>query len=205
MQRLEAGPPSEPALKPALEALEAGLLVALPTDTVYGLAVHPARPGATDRLFAAKGRPRKLELPVLVADLDQALSLTAAVPDWVQRLMERFWPGPLTLVVGRRPGLAIDLGEDRVTVGLRCPDHRVPRALCRLAGPLAVTSANRHGRPPLSTAFEVASVFGSTVEVILDGDRCAGAPSTVIDCTAPEPRCLRHGGLRWDEVVSALA
>jgi tRNA threonylcarbamoyl adenosine modification protein (Sua5/YciO/YrdC/YwlC family) len=197
--------PPPDALARARQALEAGLLVALPTDTVYGLAVDPAQKGAADRVFAAKRRPRGVELPVLVADVEQALSLAQAPAPWVHRLMVQLWPGPLTLVVSRAPGLQIDLGDDRATIGLRCPDHPVPRALCRLAGPLAVTSANHHGQPPLSTASEVAEVFGGEVEVILDGGRCAGVPSTVIDGTGPEPRCLRDGGLGWDRIVSALA
>jgi tRNA threonylcarbamoyl adenosine modification protein (Sua5/YciO/YrdC/YwlC family) len=196
-------PPPE-ALATASQALAAGLVVALPTDTVYGLAVDPAQHGAADRLFAVKRRPRGVELPVLVADIEQALSLAGAPAPWVRRLMEQFWPGPLTLVVARRPDLQIDLGDDRATIGLRCPDHPVPRALCRLAGSLAVTSANHHGQSPLSTASEVAEVFGSEVEVILDGGRCAGVPSTVVDGTGPEPRCLREGGLDWDRIASAL-
>jgi tRNA threonylcarbamoyl adenosine modification protein (Sua5/YciO/YrdC/YwlC family) len=197
--------PNPAALATARQALAAGLVVAVPTDTVYGLAVDPAQQGAADRLFAVKRRPRGVELPVLVADVDQALSLANAPAPWVRRLMVQFWPGPLTLVVARRPDLQIDLGDDRATIGLRCPDHPVPRALFRLAGPLAVTSANHHGQPPLSTASEVAEVFGREVEVILDGGRCTGVPSTVIDGTGPAPRCLREGGLAWDRIASALA
>jgi L-threonylcarbamoyladenylate synthase len=178
-------------------------VVALPTDTVYGLAIDPTRPGAADRLFAAKRRPRGVELPMLVADLGQALSLAAPPAGGVRRLMERLWPGPLTVVVRRRPGLFLDLGDNQETVGIRCPDHPAPRTLCRLAGPLAVTSANRHGRPPLSSAREVASVFAGDVEVVLDGGRCGGQPSTVVDCTGPRPRCLREGGLAWADVVAA--
>jgi tRNA threonylcarbamoyl adenosine modification protein (Sua5/YciO/YrdC/YwlC family) len=196
--------PHPAALATARRALESGLVVALPTDTVYGLAVDPARQGAADRLFAVKRRPRGVELPVLVADVEQALSLAHDPAPWVRRLMVEFWPGPLTLVVPRRPDLQIDLGDDRATIGLRCPDHPVPRALCRLAGSLAVTSANHHGQSPLSTASEVAEVFGGEVEVILDGGRCAGVPSTVIDGTGPDPRCLRQGGLNWDRIASAL-
>src|SRR3954468_12745678 len=124
-------------------ALEAGLVVAIPTDTVYGLAADPFRPGATDRIFEAKKRPRDVELPVLVADVEQALSLCAQelVAAGARRLMERFWPGPLTLVLPRRPGLDADLGSDDLTIGVRCPAHVVARTLCARVGPLAVTSA----------------------------------------------------------------
>lgn len=180
-------------------------MVALPTDTVYGLAIDPTRPGAAGRVFRLKRRPRGVELPVLVADVDQALTLADAPAPWVRRLMERFWPGPLTLVVPRHPHLRFDLGEDRATIGLRCPDHPVPRALCRLSGPLAVTSANHHGEPPLQVAGDVVSVFGSEVAVVLDGGPCAGVPSTVVDGTGAAPRCLRPGALDWAEVAAALA
>lgn len=199
-----SGPPPAAALASARAALEAALVVALPTDTVYGLAIDPTREGAADRLFSLKRRPRGVELPVLVADVDQALPLADAPASWVRQLMERFWPGPLTLVVPRHPALRFDLGQDHATIGLRCPDHPVPRALCRLAGPLAVTSANHHGQPPLSSASDVASVLGDEVEVILDGGRCAGVPSTVVDGTGPKPRCLRPGGLDWAELTAAL-
>jgi tRNA threonylcarbamoyl adenosine modification protein (Sua5/YciO/YrdC/YwlC family) len=199
------GPPQAVALAAARAALEDSLVVGVPTDTVYGLAIDPSRQGAADRLFGIKRRPRGVELPVLVADVDQALALADAPAPWVRQLMERFWPGPLTLVVPRLPSLRFDLGEDRATIGLRCPDHPVPRALCDLAGPLAVTSANHHGQPPLSTAGDVASVFGPEVAVILDAGPCAGVPSTVVDGTGGAPRCLRPGGLDWAEVTAALA
>ena len=199
------GSPNEAVLAKARVALEDGLVVAIPTDTVYGLAIDPTREGAADRLFGLKRRPRGVELPVLVADVDQALPLADTPAPWVRRLMERFWPGPLTLVVPRRAGLRFNLGQDPATIGLRCPDHPVPRALCRQAGPLAVTSANHHGQPPLSAADDVASLFGPGVAVILDGGPCTGVPSTVVDGTGPTPRCLRPGGLEWAEVTAALA
>jgi L-threonylcarbamoyladenylate synthase len=197
-------PPPQEALDAGAEALSAGQVVGLPTDTVYGLAVDPLHPGATDRLFATKGRPRTVELPVLVADIDQALELATAVPETARTLMARWWPGALTLVLPRRPDLALDLGSDEATIGIRCPDHPVPRALARSCGPLATTSANRHGEPPITTAAEVAEVLGEAVGLVLDAGTCAGAPSTVVDCTGAEPRCLREGRLPW-EVVQASA
>lgn len=196
-------PPPREAIDAALRALRGGGIVAVPTDTVYGLAADPFHAGATDRLFALKRRPRRVELPVLVATPDQALSMAVAVPDAAHHLMARYWPGPLTLVLPRRPDLNADLGEDDATIGVRCPDHAVPLALCHLLGPIATTSANRHGRPPCSSAAEVDAEFGEGVDLVLDGGECTGAPSTVIDCTGAEPRLLREGRLTWAEVLVA--
>ncbi len=191
------------SLEKARRALASGQVVALPTDTVYGLAVDPFQAGATDRLFALKGRPREVQVPILVADDEQAGQLTSAVPEMARRLMSRFWPGPLTLVLPRRPGLGVDLGADQTTVGVRRPAHAVPTAVCRRAGPLATTSANLHGQPPLTTAQEVTDAFGAGVTVVIDGGTCAGAPSTVVGCTGREPELLRQGGIPWEEVLAA--
>ena len=187
----------------AVRALASAQVVGLPTDTVYGLAADPFSIGAADRLFRLKRRPREVDLPVLVADEDQALALATAVPAAARRLMERFWPGPLTLVLPRDPDLRADLGTDEATVGVRCPAHPVPLGLCQAHGPIATTSANLHGQPTATTAAEVAAVFGDSVAVVLDGGPCAGAPSTVADCTGEEPRLLRQGRLPWDEVLAA--
>jgi tRNA threonylcarbamoyl adenosine modification protein (Sua5/YciO/YrdC/YwlC family) len=197
-------PPPETSVLAALEALADGRIVGIPTDTVYGLAADPFRPGATERLFEAKRRGRHVDLPVLVADREQALSLTQAVPDVASTLMERFWPGPLTLVLPRRPDLTADLGDDEATIGVRCPAHPVPLALCAKGGPIATTSANLHGEPTSQTAEEVVAVFGNAVAVVLDGGRRSGSPSTVVDCTGAEPRLLREGRVPWPEVLSAF-
>ena len=195
-------PPDE-AVRAAARALTAGHVVALPTDTVYGLAADPFRLGAADRIFRAKRRPRQVELPVLVADRDQVAAVAATVPDVARRLMDRHWPGALTLVLPRRAGISADLGGNEATVGVRCPDHPVPVAVCRAVGPLATTSANLHGRPPLTRAADVADAFGDAVPLVLDGGTCAGDPSTVVDCTGPEPRLLRQGRIPWEDVLAA--
>lgn len=195
----------EESLAAAVEALRDGLVVGIPTDTVYGLAVDPFAVGAADRVFEAKRRPRDVSLPVLVASVEQALSLATAVPPAAEALMARYWPGPLTVVLPRRPGLAADLGDDDVTVGVRCPDHPVPLALCAKAGPLATTSANLHGAPTSETADEVAAVFGAAVPIVIDGGRASGPPSTVVDCTGLEPRLLREGRVPWADVVALVA
>jgi len=189
-----------------MEALTAGAVVAIPTDTVYGLAVDPSVPGATEALFTLKSRPVDLALPVLVADVAQAdrLAGPAGLSPAARTLTGRFWPGALTIVTARRTGIGWDLGGDQHTIGLRCPDHATVRALCGRVGPLATTSANRHGGAPLVTADEVRAVFGEEVPV-LDGGRCHGRPSTVVDTTTDPPRLLREGVVPWDDVLGALS
>jgi L-threonylcarbamoyladenylate synthase len=197
-------PPPEASLVEALAVLAQGFPIGIPTDTVYGLAVDPFVPGASDRLFETKRRPRDVDLPVLVATTDQALALATAVPKAALSLMDRYWPGPLTLVIPRHPDLKADLGDDEATIGIRCPGHPVPLALSRRLGPLATTSANLHGQPTSVTAQDVAEVFGDAVPVVLDAGICAGSPSTVVDCTGVEPHLLREGRLPWDEIQAAL-
>jgi len=197
-------PPPHEALQAAVVELTGGRVVGIPTDTVYGLAVDPFRPGSTQCLFSAKDRPHGVALPVLVADLDQAETLTGAMRSGARSLATRWWPGGLTLVVPRPAGLAVDLGGDGTTVGLRCPAHPVPVALCRAVGPLATTSANRHGQPPATTAPGLARALGDSVRLILDGGRCAGSPSTVVDCTGPDITCLREGAIAWEKILATL-
>lgn len=196
--------PPDSALAVAIDALMDGQIVGVPTDTVYGLAVNPFVPGATGKIFEAKRRPRGVVLPLLVTDVEQARELTTDLPAEASVLMERFWPGPLTLVLRRRPGLDLDLGEEGATVGVRSPQHPVPLALCAKVGPLATTSANLHGEATLETADAVARVFGERVPVVLDAGRCAGDPSTVVDCTGQEPRVLRQGRIPPSAIAAAL-
>ncbi len=192
-------------LDAALAALRAGDVVAIPTDTVYGLAVDPTRPGATDALFALKDRPASLDLPVLVGSIDQAEAL--AGPDGLSRtrpdsLARMFWPGALTIVVPRRRGLDWALGGHGDTIGLRLPDHAVARTLCEV-GALATTSANVHGEEPCTDAASVRRAFGSKV-VVVDGGRCAGAPSTVVSLVEDVAQCLREGSVPWADISAAI-
>ncbi|MGI8491817.1 MAG: L-threonylcarbamoyladenylate synthase [Acidimicrobiales bacterium] len=198
---LTGGDPPEPAtLQAAADALRGGLVVGLPTDTVYGVAVAPGVAGATGALFALKGRPRTAELPVLVAGEEQLAGLVAEWPAVARRLVERHWPGPLTIVLRRRPELAWDLGGDGTTIGVRCPDHPVAMSLCRIAGPLATTSANRHGQPPVTTAAGLLRALPG-IGLVIDGGPCEGAPSTVVDCTTKVPKVLRAGRLSPAELA----
>ena len=176
-------------------ALLAGEVVLLPTDTVYGLAVIPTIPGATQKLFDRKGRDRTVPIAVLVADADQAWSVAGRpVSASALGLAARFWPGALTLVVDRDPDWPGDIGDGPATVGLRCPDHDMVRGLCREVGPLATTSANAHGMATPATAAEALAQVGS-VEVAVDTGPLRGAPSTVVDCTGPALRVLREGAV----------
>lgn len=181
-------------------ALRAGEVVALPTDTVYGVAVALSVEGATDGLFAVKQRPRDVDLPVLVASLDQAESL-GELAGRGRSLAERFWPGALTLVVNRHPALTADLGTSTHTVGLRCPDHDWVRRVCAEVGPIATTSANLHGQPPATTAAEVREQLGPDL-LVADGGTRAGAPSTVVDATGTELRLLRQGAISWERLTA---
>jgi len=196
-------PPAE-AIALAVEALAGGDIIGLPTDTVYGLAADPFHTGASDRLFRLKGRPRNVELPVLVSTEAQALSLCTAVPEAARRLMKRYWPGPITLVLPRRPDLEADLGEEDATIGIRCPAHPVPLAICEQIGPIATTSANRHQETALTTAKDVAESLGPELVLVLDAGTCNGRPSTVVDCTGEEPKVLREGQLSQEDVAAAI-
>ena len=188
----------------AQKALAAGLCIAIPTDTVYVLAVDPFVPGASDRLFALAERPREQDLSVLVSSVWQALNLATAVPEASRRLMDRCWPGPLTLVLPRDPEVAADLGDDDLTIGVRMSAHPVPLLLARDAGPLAVTTASATGEPDFETAEEVAEEFGADVPVVLDGGPCAGLPATVVDGTGEDLHLIREGRLPWDEIQQAI-
>lgn len=195
-------PPPPDVITAAVTALREGDIVGLPTDTVYGLAADPWRSGASDRLFLVKGRPRNVELPVFVAGSDQALEMATAVPAPARRLMDAFWPGALTIVLPRRPDLNADLGEDDATIGVRCPDHPVPLAICREFGPYATTSANRHGQSPVETAGRLAEDLPG-VALVLDAGRCAGQPSTVVDATGSDLKLLRPGSVPWEALLEA--
>lgn len=186
-------------------ALRAGAVVGIPTDTVYGLGVDPTIPGATDALFALKARPESLDLPVLVGSIERAEELAgpAGLSGTARNLAELFWPGPLTIVVPRRPGLDWALGAHTDTIGLRVPDHLLARRLCVDVGALATTSANVHGEAPCTDADAVERVFGPRV-VVIDGGRCAGAPSTVVSVLDGTPQCLREGAVAWADVLAAV-
>lgn len=195
-------------LDAAAAALAAGELVLLPTDTVYGVAADAFTPPAVAALLAAKNRGRTMPVPVLIGEASTLVGLVTVVPPVATRLAEAFWPGGLTLVLEHAASLAWDLGDAEGTVAVRLPDDEVARDLLRRTGPLAVSSANRSGRPAATTADEAVAQLGSQAAVALDdGPRDASAASTIVDCTVPAPRVLRVGAVPVDalrEVVPEI-
>lgn len=196
---------SPQAIAEAASALAAGQLVGLPTETVYGLAADATQEAAVHAVFAAKGRPAEHPLIVHVAEAAQVPQFAHTVPPFAQALMDAFWPGPLTLILPRRPGVAASAAGGQDSIGLRCPAHPVARALlaaCAERGVpgLAAPSANRFGRISPTTAQHVADEFGPEL-LVLNGGPCAvGIESTIIDCTRGQPVLLRPGQLPLDDI-----
>lgn len=190
----------------AVDVLRAGGLVAMPTDTVYGVGVSLGAEGGLSRLFAAKGRPFDRAIVLLVADLEQAGSVGVLSPA-ARALAARFWPGGLTLVLPHAPraGLPAELTAGLSTIGVRVPDHESPRALARALGPLPVTSANLSGQPDARDAAAVMGQLGARIDLILDGGPTrGGVPSTVVDCTGDLARILRVGAIDEAAIAAVL-
>ena len=199
----------------AAGALRSGALLGLPTETVYGLAADAASDAAVAQIFAAKGRPSDHPLIVHVAGAAGIAHFASAVPPFAQALVDAFWPGPLTLILPRRPGMATAATGGQDSVGLRCPDHPVALAVLRacasadgtLPGPpvlgVAAPSANRFGRVSPTTARHVQDEFGDAL-LVLDGGPCGvGIESTIIDCTRGVPVLLRPGAITREQVAAA--
>jgi L-threonylcarbamoyladenylate synthase len=192
----------------AVAALAAGALVALPTDTVYGLGVALDAVGGLGRLFAAKHRPLDRGIVLLLADHHQA-DVAGIMTPAAHVLAAAFWPGGLTLVVPQRAeaGFPPELTGGAATIGLRLPAHDAPRALAAAVGPLPVSSANRSGEPPAISAAEVVSQLGDSPDlaVVLDGGPAGGGvASTVVDCAIGPPRILRAGAIAVDVLAAVL-
>lgn len=192
-------------LDAAAAALSTGRLVLLPTDTVYGVAADAFTPSAVTSLLAAKNRGRTMPVPVLVGEASTLAGLVTDLPPTASALAQAFWPGGLTLVMEHAPSLAWDLGDAEGTVAVRLPDDDLARDLLRRTGPLAVSSANRSGRPAATTAQEAADQLGEHVAVVLDGGpRTGSAASTIVDCTGAVPRVLRVGAIPVERLRDAV-
>ena len=190
-------------LDKAFAALDNGGVVVFPTDTLYGLGADVFSLPALQRIFAIKGRPAELALPVLVAGLDQVESVALMMSNQAQELAERFWPGPLTLVMRRSPQLPDLVTGGADTVAVRMPAHRIPLALARRLGrPITGTSANLSGQPDLLDLDSIENQLGNLVDYIIrSGPPPEGTGSTVVDITRSEPRLLREGSISLEEIM----
>jgi len=183
-------------LKAAALALRTGELVVLPTDTLYGIGADAFYRSAVMALLAAKGRDRDMPPPVLVGTVRAATALIEDLGPYGQDLIDEFWPGGLTIVCRANRALNWDLGDTRGTVAIRMPEHPVALDLLKETGPLAVSSANRTGSPPATTAAEAQEQLGEAISVYLDGGPCeADIASTIVDLTGGVPRLLRAGAV----------
>src|SRR5215469_9551396 len=191
----------EAGITAAVTAVQEGGLVVLPTDTVYGIGADAFTPPAVSALLAAKGRGRNMPPPVLVGSVRAAAALTESLGSFGQDLIDEFWPGPLTLVFRASPTLMWDLGDTLGTVALRMPLHAVALDVLRQTGPLAVSSANRHGHPSATNADQAEQQLGEAVSIYLDGGPCAdNVPSTILDLTSVIPKVLRVGAIPVDRL-----
>jgi L-threonylcarbamoyladenylate synthase len=199
---------SQASVAQAAQALARGELVAFPTETVYGLGADAGSDAAVAKIFAAKGRPSDHPLIVHVPDAAGVEAFAASVPAFAHKLMQAFWPGPLTLILPRREGVASAAAGGQASVGVRCPSHPVAHALLLACAPLGVhglagPSANRFGRVSPTTAQHVESEFGGAV-LVLDGGPCrVGIESTIVDCTRGAPVLLRPGMITPAQIEQA--
>jgi len=192
----------EQQIEQAIEILKRGGIVAFPTDTVYGLGANALDEGAVLRVYEAKGRPRHLALPLLLADISQIGAVARPVPEIAWRLAQRFLPGGLTLVLHKASSVSTVVSGGGEKIAVRVPNHPVPLALIEgLGAPITGTSANLTGSPSPDTAEEVHQQMGDRVDLVIDGGRCPGGmDSTVLDLTGETPRILREGAISRGEI-----
>lgn len=189
------------AIALACEVIRSGGLIAFPTDTLYGLGCDPHLPTAIQKIYAAKGRSASKAIPVLISRADQLESLVSGLPEQSTRLMERWWPGALTLVLPKNPDLPPDL-TPYPGLAVRMPDHPIALSLLDQTGPLAVTSANLSDHENPQDAQGVLAQLDGVVDLIMDGGSLLGGQaSTIIDCMASEPKLLREGPIPFSEIL----
>lgn len=203
----DAAFPEAGALGEATAVIRAGGIVALPTDTLYGLAADPFSRDAVARLFAVKGRTLEHAVPLIAADGAQVVAWIGPLAGVARRLAERFWPGPLTLLMPAPAALVPAVVGGSGNVGVRVPAHEVARALCRACGrPLTATSANLSGEPPSADPSVIARTLGDRIDLLLDaGPTPGGSPSTIVDASGPQLRLVRPGAIPWNEVQACAA
>jgi L-threonylcarbamoyladenylate synthase len=189
----------------AARAVQGGSVIVLPTDTLYGIGVDAFNSTAVGELLAAKGRGRDMPVPVLVGSWSTIDGLVSYVSSAARDLIEAFWPGGLTLIVEHAPSLAWDLGDARGTVGIRMPLHPVALELLAATGPMAVSSANRTGMSPATTAYDAQEQLGESVSIYLDsGDVPIGKASTIVDLTGADPKLVRAGAVQLAAILEVV-
>jgi tRNA threonylcarbamoyl adenosine modification protein (Sua5/YciO/YrdC/YwlC family) len=192
----------------ARKAIEAGDCIVLPTDTVYGIGADAFSPDAVQRLLDAKARGRDMPPPVLIGESSLIRALATDVPEPAKQLVDKHWPGALTVICKIQPSLRMDLGETGGTIALRVPDHDLARAVLRQTGPMAVSSANRSGQPPSLTCDDAVEQLGGSVAVYLDGGQLGGSdqrPSTIVDFSQyDEGEVLRRGAIEVEVLRETL-
>ena len=198
--------PQRDALQEAAKWIRMGGLVALPTDTLYGLAADPFRADAVARLLTVKGRAAARALPLIAADANQIAARLGPLSPAGERLAAKFWPGPLTLLIPAPVTLAHGVAAGTGRVGVRVPAHDIARAICRAADrPITATSANRSGQPATADPDEVERTLGEDVDLLIDaGPTRGGVPSTIVDVTGAAPRLVRAGAVSWDDIQAWL-
>lgn len=193
------------AIPHAVDVLNHCGLVAFPTDTVYGLAATAFDDKCIERLYLVKGRHPTKAIALLIGKLDQLDQIAVNISGQARQLAEKFWPGPITLVLNRHPSLPAILAPES-SIGIRIPNHPDALNLMEVTGPLAVTSANLSGMPPARTAADVLDQLEGRIHLIIDGGPVPGGiPSTVVDCTTPELKILRPGPLTLAQLQNALS
>lgn len=200
---VSATAPDPAAIQAAVDAIRLGDLVVFPTETVYGLACDALNEAAITRLIEAKGRKTGHPLPLQVAGVEGLSTVALDVPDAARRLAERFWPGPLTIIVPKNELVSDMVSGGLGSVGVRVPDHPVALALLREVGtPIVATSANLTGHDPPTTAAAAVSELGASVAVVLDSGPCEiGTASTVVDTTVEPPRIVRLGSIGREDIA----
>lgn len=193
------------ALSMAADIIRSGGVIAFPTDTVYGIGASAIDTDAIEKLYLVKGRSQDKAIPILLADMEELAQITPTPGGIVQAIMDKFWPGALTLILPLLAGLPSNLSPTQ-TVGIRIPDFDLTRELLRHTGPLAATSANLSGQESARNAERVKENLKGEIDLILDGGISpGGVDSTVLDCTKAEPLILRTGPISWEEIIRAIA